>query len=142
MDKKIDVQINIYGGNNQILPNADKAVQNFFSGASGDEEPVNSDDSQEHPKEHSRLLRYVESVEKLRFYLKQIGECETARELAGFVTGCMLGEPKINKDLIVKKEFISMLIPFAVKIKTGKTVDNIRARINTILTSGVGRGLG
>ena len=39
-------------------------------------------------------------------------------------------EPQINEELIVKKDFIDLLLPFLTKWAKGQTTDNIRMVIN------------
>ena len=63
-------------------------------------------------------------------YLSQIGECQTAAELAKVVVEMAEQEPRLTAEEIVKARFISQLLPFAHKLTKGTSVDNIRARIN------------
>ena len=72
-----DLTINIYGGNNQILPNA--------------------------------------------------------TDLAQVVVSLLDQESKLTEETIVKESFIQCLLPFAINITTGRSVNNIRARINDAL---------
>ena len=72
-----DMTINIYGGNNQILPNA--------------------------------------------------------TDLAQVVVSLLDQESKLTEETIVKESFIQCLLPFAINITTGRSVNNIRARINDAL---------
>ena len=119
-----DIQIIINGGNNQILPNATEAVQNFYGSAFGPkakEAPL--------PPEVQPLLSYIEQ-EHLSGYLNRIGECLTATELAVVVMDMLEREGKLTKDTVVKERFINLLLPFADKITKGASVDNIRQRIN------------
>lgn len=124
-----DVNITINGGNNQILPNATEAVQNFYgdnfaekqlSGAGMKEEPL---------PEVDKLSIYI-NKENIPGYLSLIGECETATELAKVVINMVEQEPKLTTDEMVKARFINLLIPLAFKLTKGISVDNIRARIN------------
>ena len=119
-----DIQIIINGGNNQILPNATEAVQNFYGsvfGSKTNEVPL--------PPEVQPLLSYIEQ-EHLSGYLNRIGECLTATELAVVVMDMLEREGKLTKDTVVKERFINLLLPFADKITKGASVDNIRQRIN------------
>jgi hypothetical protein len=123
-----DTHINIYGGNNQILPNATQAVQNFYGSefaSKEKEEPL--------PPEVQPLLLYI-NKENLADYLARIGECQTATELAAVVLDMVGKESRLTSDLIVKERFISLLLPFADKITKGATVDNVRQRINDALS--------
>lgn len=138
--------LNIYGGNIQILPNATQAVQNFY----GDEfarkvliktvHPVapqeqQSDTEQEAPADVSdeddcRLAIYISNEEALREYIKLLRSCRTARDLGEVVATMCQNESQINEELIVKKDFIDLLLPFLIKWAKGQTTDNIRMAIN------------
>ncbi len=129
-----DVNITINGGNNQILPNATEAVQNFYG-----DHFAKKHLSDEHTKEESlpevdKLSIYI-NKENIPGYLSQIGECETATELAKVVVNMVEQEPKLMKEEMVKARFINLLIPFAFKLTKGTSVDNIRARINDAWTN-------
>ena len=65
-----------------------------------------------------------------RRYLALIGECRSATELAKVVVEMVEQEPKLFPEEMVKERFIKLLLPFASKLEKGKTIDNIRARIN------------
>ena len=124
-----DVKINIIGGNTQVLPNATEAKQ-FFYGDQFAEKLL----SGESPKEESlpevdKLSIYI-NKENIPAYLAQIGECQTATELAKVVVEMAEHEPRLTAEEIVKERFISQLLPFAFKLTKGRTVDNVRARIN------------
>ena len=123
-----DTHINIYGGNNQILPNATQAVQNFY----GSEFAHQEKDEPLPPEVQPRLL-YI-NKENLADYLARIGECQTATELAAVVLDMVGKESRLTSDVIVKERFISLLLPFADKITKGATVDNVRQRINDALS--------
>ena len=122
-----DIQIIINGGYNQILPNATKAVQNFYSSDYAIKEK-----DETIPSEAQPLLSYIEQ-DNLSGYLNRIGECLTATELAAVVMDMLEQESKLTKESIVKERFINLLLPFASKITKGGTVDNIRQRINDAL---------
>lgn len=124
-----DVNITINGGNNQILPNATEAKQIFY----GDQfaEKLLSGES---PKEESfpevdKLSIYI-NKENIPGYLAQIGECQTATELAKVVVEMAEHEPRLTAEEIVKSRFINLILPFAFKLTKGTSVDNVRARIN------------
>ena len=128
-----NVNITINGGNNQILPNATEAMQIFY-GDKFAEKLLN----EESPKEESipevdKLSIYINKV-NIPTYLSQIGECQTAAELAKVVVEMAEQEPRLTAEEIVKARFISQLLPFAHKLTKGTSVDNIRARINDAWT--------
>ena len=124
-----DVNITINGGNNQILPNATEAKQIFY----GDKfaEKLLSEES---PKEKSfpevdKLSIHI-NRENIPSYLAQIGECQTATELAKVVVEMAEHEPRLTAEEIVKSRFINLILPFAFKLTKGTSIDNVRARIN------------
>ena len=125
------IVFNIYGGSNQILPNATSATQNYY----GDEAELEKDDvsMDKEPAlspEAMRLFSYINKVEDLRIYLVQIAECTNAVELARVIVKMGEREPKITSEEMVKERFISLFFPLTPLFVSGKTVSNIRARIN------------
>lgn len=129
-----DVTININGGNNQILPNATEAVQNFY-GDQFAERILDAPTLDSTPSpEVSKLSLYIDKV-NLPGYISQIGECQTATEFAKVVISIFEQESKLTEEEIVKERFIRLLLPFATKLAKGRTIDNLRARINDALLS-------
>ena len=125
------IVFNIYGGSNQILPNATSATQNYY----GDEAELEKDDVSKDKEpilspEATRLFSYINKVEDLRVYLVQIAECTNAVELARVIVNMAEREPKITPEEIVKERFISLFLPLTPLFVSGKTISNIRARIN------------
>lgn len=125
------VSIQIYGGNNQILPNATYAVQNFYgdelasqntAGESSSPAPLTDDEQ--------RLSIYINNVDTLRGYLSQLRACKSAKEVGEVVATMCLQESSIVEDLIVKQNFITLLLPFLTNVETGKSIDNLRLYIN------------
>ena len=104
---KNGITINIYGGSNQILPNATKAEQLFYGDQFAKEalrkgaatEPTLTDDER-------RLLMFVEKEESLRNYVASLGVCKTAAEVGEVVAVMCENEPRLTAERIVKKEFI------------------------------------
>ena len=81
-----DITININGGNNQILPNATEAVQNFY-GSYFPEHPLpDKSDQETEPPEAQKLALYI-NKENLGRYLSLIGECRSAGYRAGTCRG-------------------------------------------------------
>lgn len=78
------------------------------------------------------LFTYVPDVKKVHEYTRLLGECATAHDLASVVS-IMLGEPRVNKDTVVKGTFIEVLLPFASRLTSGAKVDNVRQQINNML---------
>lgn len=125
------IVFNIYGGSNQILPNATSATQNYYGDRAESEE--DDADKEEEPAlspEATRLFSYINKVEDLRVYLAQIAECTNAVELARVIVNMAEREPRITPEEMVKERFISLFFPLTPLFVSGKTVSNIRARIN------------
>ena len=129
-----DITININGGNNQILPNATEAVQNFYGDQFADKILSNTVVDKELCPEVGKLSLYVDKV-NLPDYIAQLSECQNATELAKVVIYMFEQEPKLTEEEIVKERFISILLPLATKLTKGRTIDNLRARINDALLS-------
>ena len=121
-----DLTINIYGGNNQILPNATEAVQNLYvyDHANKLQDALSS--------EAEKLSRYIDK-DHISEHLNKIRACDNATDLAQVVVSLLDQEPKLTEETIVKESFIQCLLPFAINITTGRSVNNIRARINDAL---------
>lgn len=129
MDDKANIIFNISGGNNQILPNATQATQNFYGDKYMEEmaKKGNADEAPEITK--SSLAHYINNVERLTYYIGKLYSCKDARSLAQVVIE-MLKDPEvaIDNDEMVKERFIKKLLPHAPKVTT--TISNIRQRIN------------
>ena len=124
-----DVNITINGGINQILPDATEAKQIFYGDQFAEKLLSGESPREESLPEVDKLSIYI-NKENIPAYLSQIGECQTATELAKVVVEMAEHEPRLTAEEIVKERFISLLLPFAFKLTKGKTVDNVRARIN------------
>ncbi len=126
-----NVHINIYGGTNQILPNATKAEQHFYYRAEQPETPV--PDAQPRPwtaDDERRLSLYLEKEESLQAYIATLAACTTAQQAGEAVAEMRVNEPKMDSELIVKEKFIRLLLPFLVRLEKGKGIDNLRVNIN------------
>ena len=130
-NNKANIIFNISGGNNQILPNATKAEQNFY-GDKYIEEMMKSKTESQEPKlspEATRLSLYINNVEALSEYIGKLAACTNAKELAQVVMD-MVNDTgvKVDQDVMVKQEFIEVLQPLAPQVTTG--ISNIRKYIN------------
>lgn len=137
MDDKTRIVININGGTNTIVPSATSIVQNFYGEQQADSivqktEIVNTKETM--TRQEQELYRYVHDVEKLHFYVKQIGNCNSAHELADVVK-LMLEDGQVRKEIVVKAAFIQRLLPFATNLTSGGKVDNVRLQINNMLAA-------
>ena len=127
-----NVIIIVKGGNVQILPNATEATMVFrFDRLAGEFQP-DCDAVTTQTEDERRLLMYVEE-ERLPHYLSLIAGCRTATELGRVIVDMAAQEPKLLKEEIVKERFISVILPLAVNLTHGTSIDNIRARINDAL---------
>ena len=79
-----DVNITINGGINQILPDATEAKQIFY-GDKFTEKLLNREPLKEEPTPEVDKLSIYINKEHIPGYLAQIGECQTATELAKVV---------------------------------------------------------
>lgn len=127
-----DITININGGNNQILPNATEAVQNFYGDQFAEKILKHQTTAANAPLEADKLSLYINKV-NIPGYVAQINECQSATELAQIVMSMLEQEPKLTDELVVKERFITLLLPLAYKMDKGRSIDNIRARINDAL---------
>ena len=131
-EDKNNITFNIYGGSNQILPNATKAEQHFYGdqfakealrkGAAVAEPPLTSDER--------RLMMYVEKEESLRNYVASLAACRTAADVGRVVAVMCENEPGLNEARIAKAEFIETLIPFIMGVEKGRGIDNLRIQIS------------
>lgn len=142
-DNNSNITINIHGGNNQILPNATHAEQNFYSTGSreriDDFENADENECQEDAEncvgeETSRISLYINKVEKQGIYIGKLKKCTTAYEIAQVAIEMLQDEDiQVDKEEIVKERFIKQLIPLTPKTTKGKTISNVRAHINNAL---------
>ena len=125
------VAINIFGGCQQILPNATRAVQNFygdqFAGERSREEVLERLDLS---PEARRLFVYIDDMETLTGYMSRLAVCTTASELAVVVMDMVERQPRVTREEMVRERFIRTLLPLAPRVTTGRSIDNVRARIN------------
>ena len=130
-NQKANIVFNISGGNNQILPNATKAEQNFY-GDKYIEEQLRSKTDNPGPRidpEGARLSLYINNVEALAEYVAKLSACTNAKELAQVVMDMVKDtDVRVDQDNMVKQEFIEVLQPLAPQVTTG--ISNIRKYIN------------
>ena len=130
-NQKANIVFNISGGNNQILPNATKAEQNFY-GDKYIEEKLRSKTDNPGPRidpEAARLSLYINNVEALAEYIAKLSACTKAKELAQVVMDMVKDtDVRVDQDSMVKQEFIEVLQPLAPQVTTG--ISNIRKYIN------------
>lgn len=130
-NSKSNVIFNISGGTIQIAPNATMQQQIFYGDQFADKmlHPA-SDASEALTEEEQRLAIYINKVETLRGYISLLTACKTAKEVGEVVATMCQNEEAIDAELIVKKEFIHLLLPFLTNVTSGRGVDNLRLYIN------------
>ncbi len=132
-----DVTFNIYGGNNQILPNATKGEQHFYgdkfaedalhkSATDADSQPTEKDEAEQ------QFALYIINKERVRDYTMQLRRCTVAREVGGTVA-TMVDNRDITKEQAVTQMFIEKLLPFLSNVSKGKSIDNLRVAVNNAL---------
>ena len=130
-EEKTGITFNIYGGSNQILPNATKAEQHFY-GDQFAKEALRKGTPAEAPltADERRLLMFVEKEESLRNYVASLAACKTAADVGRVVAVMCENEPGLNEARIAKAEFIETLIPFITEVEKGRSIDNLRICID------------
>lgn len=133
-EDKNNITFNIYGGSNQILPNATKAEQHFY-GDQFAKETLRKGAATEPPltNDERRLMMYVEKENSLRNYVASLAACKTAADVGKVVMVMYENEPRITEERIVKSEFIEILIPLISCVEKGRGIDNLRVQINNAL---------
>ena len=81
-------------------------------------------------KVKSKCCGIKDKVKSLRGYISLLTACKKAKEVGEVVATMCQNEEAIDADLIAKKDFIHLLLPFLTNVKTGKGVDNLRLYIN------------
>lgn len=137
-----DVKISIYDSIVQVLPNATKAVQNFNGDQfaeqilskqeTAEDSSSDADSSEVASPEAKKLALYI-GKDSLPAFLDQIRDCNNATDLALLVVSMLDQEAKLTEEIVVRSSFIQLLLPFAIKITSGRSVNNIRTRINDAL---------
>ena len=130
-EDKNNITFNIYGGSNQILPNATKAEQHFYGDQFAKEalrkgivaEPPLTDDER-------RLLVYIDKEESLRNYVASLAACKTAADVGKVVAIMCENEPHLDEKRISKQNFIETLLPLIPGVEKGTGVDNLRIQID------------
>lgn len=125
------ITINISGGNNQILPNATEAIQNFnYQTTEEDKDPT-----------RVRLYNnvYVDSN-----YIIKLKECFSAADFASVIIEMIEDEdiPYLDTTLAVKSSFFNQLLPYCPNFRSGNSDSNIRSYINKGLATKTNRPYG
>lgn len=130
-EDKNSITFNIYGGSNQILPNATKAEQYFYGDQFG-KEALRKGESSEPPltPDERRLLVFIEKEDSLRNYVAHLAACTSAAAVGRVVALMCENEPRLTEERIVKAEFIETLLPLIPGVDKGRGIDNLRIQIN------------
>ena len=130
-EDKNNITFNIYGGSNQILPNATKAEQHFY-GDQFAKEALRKGTAAEPPltDDERRLHMFVEKEESLRNYVASLAVCKTAADVGKVVAMMCENEPYLNESRIAKQNFIEALQPLIPGVEKGTGIDNLRIQID------------
>ena len=165
--KEVKITFTIHGGNNQILPNATHAVQNFYSNVPSPLMPEEEDaveikktilektaepeqwepaqavpQKQEKEEETYRhLSSYINNEELYHYYKEKLKVCLQASDIAKVAVEMAMNEdiPRIDRDEIVKERFFKLLPPLCSRLIKKTSHSNLRQRINDILVKLPGR---
>lgn len=135
-NSKSNITFNISGGTIQIAPNATTQQQIFY----GDQfvermHPSEEKASEALTEDEQHLAIYINKAETLRSYIANLTACQTAKEVGEVVATMCQNEETIYAELIVKADFIKLLLPFLTNLKSGKGIDNLRVYINDAWTA-------
>ncbi|WP_455664326.1 hypothetical protein [Phocaeicola sp.] len=129
------VIININGGNNQILPNATGAVQNFygteFAHAKMLDGLAEEDEDEAVHIARGTLSIYYSDAAELNDIIRRIADCRNASDLANLVVNDMHKHTILTEERMVSKDFIEALQQF-LTFKSGTSTGNIRTQINKV----------
>lgn len=137
MTDKSNCTFNISGGNVQILPNATQGIQNFYGDQFAEEAlkaSVNTNPGNAAPElsdEEQALQLYINKVEVLKQYASRLSQCTSAGDIGKIVVDMRKDEEvRVDDYEMVKERFINVLLTLAPHVTSGKTVSNVRQRIN------------
>ena len=137
MEEKSNCTFNISGGNVQILPNATQGIQNFYGDQFAEEAlkanaNINTGTvSLDLTEEEKALQLYINKVEVLKQYTSRLAQCTSASDIGKIVVDMRKDEEvRVDEYEMVKERFINVLIALASNVTSGKTVSNVRQRIN------------
>lgn len=137
MEEKSNCTFNISGGNVQILPNATQGIQNFYGDQFAEEAQkanANIQSTASTPQlteEEKALQPYINKVEILKRYTSRLAQCTSASDIGKVVVDMRKDEEvRVDEYEMVKERFINVLLALAPNVTNGKTVSNVRQRIN------------
>ena len=128
-----DITFNIYGGTQQVNPNATSAVQNFYGDKFGEQVLREKVEDSLQSDEAKQLSIYINKGEDLRGYLTMLASCITAKQIGDVVAVMLSKEERLTHEEVDKARFISLLPPLAPKAIKGLSVDNLRIHIDNAI---------
>ena len=137
MTEKSNCTFNINGGNVQIMPNATQGIQNFYGDQFSEEaikanvQATAANAAPELTDEEKALQLYINKVEILKQYTSRLSQCTSAGDIGKIVVDMRKDENvRVDEYEMVKERFINVLLALAPNVASGKTVSNVRQRIN------------
>lgn len=109
-----DVKISIHDSIVQVLPNATKAVQNFYGDQFAEQifskrEVAEDSLSEADSPEAKKLALYI-GKESFTAFLDQIRDCNNATDLALVVVSMLDQETKLTEETVVRSSFIHVAL--------------------------------
>lgn len=137
MEEKSNCTFNISGGNVQILPNATQGIQNFYGDQFAEEvlkanaNTNTANAAHQLTDEEKSLQLYINKVEVLKQYSSRLAQCTSASDIGKVVVDMRKDEEvRVDEYEMVKERFINVLLALTPNVTSGKTVSNVRQRIN------------
>lgn len=147
----INVTINVTNSNTTIAPIAKVAGQTIINVGSPDQvqsalltaenlnikltqelkEPETSPQSVSFDESDDaiRLRKYCDTEESWKKYLDEIRTSKSATDLAKVIVMMEKSEENLLLDDSTKKSFLEVVVPLAISLEKGNTIDNIRQRV-------------
>lgn len=76
-----------------------------------------------------RLRKYCDTDESWKKYLDEIRTSKSATDIAKVIVMMEESEDNLMKDDSTKKCFLEVVVPLAISLEKGNTIDNIRQRV-------------
>lgn len=137
MTEKSNCTFHINGGHVQIMPNATQGIQNFYGDQFAEEaikanaQAAAANATPELTDEEKALLLYINKVEILKQYTSRLAQCTSAGDIGKIVVDMRRDENvRVDEYEMVRERFINVLLALAPHVASGKTVSNVRQRIN------------
>ncbi len=121
------------------MPNATQGIQNFYGDPFADEAikanaqaaAAAAHAAPELTDEEKVLQLYINKVEILKQYTSRLAQCTSAGDIGKIVVDMRKDEDvRVDEYEMVKERFINVLLALTPNVTSGKTVSNVRQRIN------------